>query len=282
MTIYSLGSFLSGKPREYAYAGRLDEAVRLEAQAKAFDKIIEKELEILDLKPNMKVLDAGCGTGAVTRKIASKVLPAETYGIDIDPLFINEAKKTALNEGMMNIRFELGNIDKLTYDDGFFGLSYCRLVLMHVKNPVKTIAELKRVTKEGGIVAASDIDDGTILTYPPAPKFFDLWAKLGERAKARGDDRYIGRRLYSLFSEAGLKSTRIYPLPTYATQQTPEALRMLINVPVQMIEQDKVDMIKEGLGKATDFEEAMKEIKLVMKNPGAFAMVSTFLAMGQC
>jgi ubiquinone/menaquinone biosynthesis C-methylase UbiE len=183
---------------------------------------------------------------------------------------------------MKNICFELGNIDNLAYDSGFFDLAYCRLVLMHVKNPVKTIAELKRVTKKGGIVAASDTDDGTMLTYPPAPRFFDLWSKFGERAKARGDDRYIGRRLYSIFSEAGVSSIKIYPFPTYATQQNPDVLRMLVYVPVQIVEQDRDDMIKEGRTTAVDYEEAMKEVKLVMNHPGAFALGTTFLALGEC
>jgi ubiquinone/menaquinone biosynthesis C-methylase UbiE len=40
--------------------------------------------------------------------------------------------------------------DDLEFEDGFFDLSYSRLVLMHVRNPVKTVAELKRVTKSGG------------------------------------------------------------------------------------------------------------------------------------
>ena len=78
------------KPREYAYAGKLEETMRLEAQAKALGKIIEKELEILGLKPNMKVLDAGCGTGAVTRRIAMNVLPEEAYGVDVDPLSLKK------------------------------------------------------------------------------------------------------------------------------------------------------------------------------------------------
>jgi len=86
---------LSDKPREYVHAGSIEEALRLEAQAKAPGKIVERELEILGLKPNMKVLDAGCGTGAVTRKIALKVHPEEVIGVDIDPLFINEAKKVS-------------------------------------------------------------------------------------------------------------------------------------------------------------------------------------------
>lgn len=273
---------MTDKPREYAGAGSVEEAIRLEAQAKAFSKIIEKELEILGLKPNMRVLDAGCGTGAVTRKMASKVLPAVAYGVDIDPLFIEKAKKTALDEGIKNIRFELGNVDNLTHDNGFFDLAYCRLVLMHVTNPVRTIAGLKRVTKKGGIVAASDGDDGTMLAYPPVPRFFGLWSTFGEWAKARGDDRYIGRRLYSIFSEAGLSSTRIYPLPVYATQQNPDALRMLVYVPVQVVEQEKDAMIKEGMIAARDYEEAMKEVQLALNHPGAFAMGTTFLALGEC
>jgi len=76
--------------------------VRLEAQAKAFGRLLEKEFEIIGLKTGMKVLDAGCGTGAVARKMAAKVSPGEVYGIDIDSLFISEAKKLATNEGMKN------------------------------------------------------------------------------------------------------------------------------------------------------------------------------------
>ena len=272
---------MSDRPREYTYAGKPEETTRLEAQAKAFEKIIEKELQILNLKPNMKVLDAGCGTGAVTRRMALKVYPEHAYGIDIDPLFISEAKKTALKEGIKNTKFELGNIDNLTYDDGMFDLSYCRLVLMHVRNPVKTIAEFKRVTKKGGIVAASDVDDGAILAFPESPRFFDLLSKLGQFAKARGIDRYIGRKLFSLFSEAGLESINIYPLPAHATQQNPDALKTLVSVPAQIAEQDKDAMIREGAATAKDYEDAMHEVQLMLKHPGAFAMGMTFLAVGR-
>lgn len=272
---------LSDRPREYVDAGKPDEAIRLEAQAKALDKIIEKELEILCLKPNMKVLDAGCGTGAVTRRMASKLFPQEACGVDLDPLFIDEAKKSALKEGIRNIRFELGNIDNLKCEDGAFDLSFCRLVLMHVSSPVKTISELKRVTKKGGIVAASDLDDGAMLTFPSAPRFSDLWSKFGQWARARGEDRYIGRQLFSIFSEAGLNPINIYPLPMFATQQNPEALKMLVYVPVQLLAQDKEALIKEGITTTADWEEAMRQIQLMLSHPGAFAMGMTLLATGK-
>jgi ubiquinone/menaquinone biosynthesis C-methylase UbiE len=276
------GCFLSDKPREYAFAGRLEEASRLEAQAKAVEKIIEGELEILGLKPNMRVLDAECGTGAITRRIASKVFPAEAFGIDIDPLFIDKAKKAALDEGIKNVHFELGDIDNLRYDGGFFDLAYCNVVLMHVKNPVKTISELKRVTRRGGVVAASDVDDDTLLIYPPAPKFLELWSEWAKRAKARGMDRHVGRKLYSIFSEAGLSFTRIYPLPMVATQQDPDALGALVYQYVKILEQDKNAMLTEGVTTERDFEEALKEVRHFLENPGSFIMVSFFLAVGEC
>lgn len=89
-------------------------------------------------------------------------------------------------EGIKNVRFELGNIDNLKCESEAFDLSFCRLVLIHVSSPVKTIAELRRVTKKGGIVAASDVDDGAMLSFPQAPRFFDLWSKFGQWAGSQG------------------------------------------------------------------------------------------------
>lgn len=62
-----MGEILNSKPKEYVHAGKLEEVARLEAQDKALSRILDKEFEILGLKPGMNVLDGGCGTGAVTR-----------------------------------------------------------------------------------------------------------------------------------------------------------------------------------------------------------------------
>ena len=154
--ILYMGENLDDKPKKYAFAGKIEEVARLETQGKVYGRLLEKEIDLLGLKPGMRVLDAGCGTGVVTRRIALKVSPGEVYGVDVDSLFVEEAEKLAIKEEASNVKFCLGNVDDLEFEDGFFDLSYCRLVLMHVKNPVKTVAELKRVTKRGGIVAISD------------------------------------------------------------------------------------------------------------------------------
>ena len=244
------------------------------------EKMLDNEIEFLSLRPNMKILDAGCGTGTVTRKLALKIPQGEAHGIDIDPLFIEQAKKLVLKEGTKNVRFEVGNIDNLRYDNFSFDLSYCRLVLMHVGNPVKTVTELKRVTRKDGIVAASDVDDGGLLIFPPAPKFLDLWSKYGQLARTWGQNRYIGRQLFSIFSEAGLGAITIHPNPVFATQQNPGLLKMLSNVGIQILQKRREDMISAGKITAKEFEEAIIEFQLAMKHPGAFLMQGGFLAIG--
>jgi ubiquinone/menaquinone biosynthesis C-methylase UbiE len=271
---------LGNKPKKYYYAGKPEEIIRLENQGKVYGSLLEKEMTLLGLKPGMRVLDAGCGTGVATRLIATKISPGEVYGVDTDSMFINEAKKLATKNGSNNIKFGLGNIDELEFENGFFDLSYCRLVLMHVRNPVKTVDELKRVTKNGGIVAISDQDDGGIMVYPKLPKMMDVFYKYGYFAKKRGEERYIGRRLFSILKQADLSPITIYPFPIYATQQNPEMLNMLVSVPVQLVESSKDDMIKQEFITTEDYEEAIKEVKMFLVHPGAFAMGLTFLAVG--
>jgi ubiquinone/menaquinone biosynthesis C-methylase UbiE len=276
-----MGENLSNQPKKYSFGGKPEEVQRLEAQGRAYGRLLDKEMEFLSLKPGMRVLDAGCGTGVVTRRMAIKVSPGEVQGVDMDSLFIEEARKIAAEKGVNNIKFSVGNADDLKFEDDVFDLSYCRLVLMHVKDPLKTVAELKRVTRSGGTVAISDQDDGGILVYPELPKMMYMFSKYGSLAKMRGEDRFIGRKLFSIMERAGLSPITIYPFPIYATQQNPEMLKMLVSVPVQIVESRKDDMINHGLTGAEDYPEAVKEVQEFLNYPGAFVMGITFLAVGR-
>jgi ubiquinone/menaquinone biosynthesis C-methylase UbiE len=276
-----MGENLGNQPKKYSYGGKPEEVLRLEAQGRVYGRLLEKEIELLSLKPGMRVLDAGCGTGVVTRRMAKKVTPGEAQGVDIDPLFMEEARKIATEEEVSNIKFSLGNADDLKFEDCVFDLSYCRLVLMHVQDPVKTVAELKRVTKRGGTVAISDQDDGGIIVYPELPKMMNMFSKYESLAKMRGEDRFIGRKLFSIMKRASLSPITVYPFPIYATQQNPEMLKMLVSVPVQVVESSKDYMIKQGLIGAEDYPKAVKEVQEFLAHPGAFAMGLTFIAVGE-
>ncbi len=274
---------MSDKPRfRYEQGSKAEQVALYESQAKIFPGMIEKQLEILDLRPGMKVLDAGCGSGAVSRRLALKVNPGEVLGIDIDPFYIDEATRLASVEGQKNVRFELGDLNKsLRFEDGAFDLCYSRLVLMFARDPVKTVGELKRITRKGGVLAVADNDDGAWLVYPEMPKLWDLWTKYGDFAKAYGEDGRIGRKLFSIFSAAGLKPINVYTSQVCSTQQTPQSLKLFPMIASRLLELNKTAMIGEGLITAVEYDEAMKEIPLFLNHPGAFSMASFIFAVGR-
>lgn len=276
------GLVLSKKsPREYDYGAKKEEVSRLEIQALAMEPIIRQELQILNLKKGMKVLDAGCGTGVISRMIAKEVAPGTVHGIDMDPLFLDEAAKNAEQKGITNIQFQEGNICNLEYKDGFFDTSYCRLVLMHVDDPVESIRELSRVTKPKGIVGISDIDDGTFITYPSLPHFHYLWTQFGKNAKSKGMDRHIGRQLFSILKKAGLTDIAITPIPMVATQQTPHLIQLGATNIFEIMRHDFDDLLAKGLITKQDIENALKDREKYLRHPGAFYIFTSFLATGK-
>ena len=265
------------------YGGALDpiEAARLESQARSMSHLLTQEFQLLNLGPNMKILDAGCGSGAITRLMAKAVYPETVVGMDIDPVFIEKARKTAESESIENIRFDLGNIDAMDYDDDSFDLSYCRLVLMHVNDPVRSVSEMKRVTRKGGYVAASSIDDASMIIYPNATRFWDLWRKYGERAARSGVNRHIGRELYSIFKKAGLSSVSVHPMPFYATVENPAGVEEFSSVGVGVLLSSRSGMVSDGVASDDDFDKMLEEINQLKMDEGGFAMCCTFLAIGK-
>jgi hypothetical protein len=120
-----------------------------------------------------------------------------------------------------------------------------------------------------------------IIVYPELPKMLQMFSKYGSLAKMRGEDRFIGRKLFSIMEQAGLSSIEVIPFPVYSTQQNPEMLKMLVSVPVKIVESSKDEMIKQGLIDAEEYPEAIREVQKFLEYPGAFALGLTFLALGK-
>jgi len=265
---------------KYVRAGKQEEVKRLEIQAEALSEAIDGELAILGLESGVRVLDVGCGPGAVTRKIAERVKPAEVLAIDIDPLFLEAAKKLAKSIGVRNVRFELGNAENLKYPDQTFDVCYCRLVLSHLENPSGAVSELRRVTKKGGLVASSD--DGGAFYAPPLPKL-DLLTKRMHRALFRSREKREKQNesIFSVFSSAGLESIVVQHIPIFASHQNVEKLRQVASVPLKMLQVELSTALGAGVLSKEEFEDVVEEFQSWLKDPTAFWMVLSTLTVGR-
>jgi len=159
------------------------------------------------LRAEMHVLDAGCGPGSITLGLAAAVAPGKVVGIDVQPSQVEQARALADQRGVTNVRFEATNVYELPFPDGSFDAAFANAVLMQLREPVRALAELRRVLRPGGIAGVRDLDDGGDLFVPATP-LLQQWFSLKDRVQQHnGANTYIGRHHRRLLLEAGFVRT---------------------------------------------------------------------------
>ena len=186
-------------------------------------------VELLDPRPGQQLLDAGCGTGDVTRQLAALVgVKGGVVGIDPSITMLDEARRRTLGaDGLA--AFRLGDITALDARDGDFDGAYCERVLQHLTRPGAAIAELVRVTKPGGRIVVLDTDWGMHAIHGADPgltaRVVDCWAQ----AVPNG---WSGRRLTTLLARAGVRA----PTASAETLITTDAQRSTVEPITTMAE----------------------------------------------
>lgn len=135
---------------------------RLNAYTRAKYHAIITALRAHGIAPNQRVLDVGCGDGALSGLIAS-ALKASIFGLDTTPASITLARQEFSKRGLTG---EFREIDgyQYPYDDATFFAVVCSDVIEHVRQPEAMLAEMWRVLVPGGILVVT-----TPIRYTEAP-----------------------------------------------------------------------------------------------------------------
>lgn len=152
------------------------------------------------LKPHMHLLDCGCGPGSITADFAQILHQGSVMGVDLSSTQVEKAKNFAQEREITNAAFAKADIHALPFPSHSFDVVHVNGVLCQIQDPLHAIAEMIRVVKPGGLVAAREPDMQTYLFYPD--NHFILEAMdLGIKALGNvGGDFSLGRKLKKLFS----------------------------------------------------------------------------------
>jgi ubiquinone/menaquinone biosynthesis C-methylase UbiE len=156
-------------------------------------------------------LDVGCGTGALSQTILELSEPIRIKGIDRSEGFVNFARERVQDD---RVRFEVGDAEALMDENGSFDAVACGLVLNFIPHPEHALAEMKRVTKNYGVVAVYvwDYADGMQFIR----HFFDAAIALDPKAIEHDEGpRFPICRpdaLRQLFESTGLKNVEVRPI----------------------------------------------------------------------
>ena len=96
-----------------------------------------------------RVLDVGCGPGALTTELVRRLGPASVTAVDPSERFVN-----AVRERLPGVTVEVTSAEHLPFPDRSFDAAIAQLVVHFMDDPVAGLAEMARVTRPRGVVAA--------------------------------------------------------------------------------------------------------------------------------
>ncbi|MEV0673216.1 class I SAM-dependent methyltransferase [Mycobacterium sp. NPDC050441] len=149
-----------------------------------------------------KVLDVGCGPGALTAQLLA--VGAEVAAIDPSPPFID-----AIHARFPGVDVRVGAAEELPYDTDAFDGALAQLVVHFMADPVAGIRQMARVTRSGGVVAACvwDGPTGALAPFWNAVHLIDPEAE--DEARLSGAHR---GHLTEIFEAAGLGDVEERPI----------------------------------------------------------------------
>lgn len=132
-----------------------------------------------------RVLDLGCGTGALASALLQRCRVAHVRGVDLAPAYIDHARR---HQPDPRVAFETGDACALTYPDHGFDRVLALLLLHFVPSPERAIAEMCRVARPGAVVGAAvwDVRGGFVANR----LFYDTAAVLDPEADVRRARNY--------------------------------------------------------------------------------------------
>ena len=117
----------------------------------------------LNLAAGSRVLDVGCGTGDLLRVVARLIDPGMAVGVDVSELLIAEAtRRNSVDDD--NVSFRVADAYALPFPDGSFDCVLANQVLLHLAEPWRAVAEMRRVLAPAGRLSIGEWDwDSTCL-----------------------------------------------------------------------------------------------------------------------
>ena len=105
--------------------------------------------DLAGVRAGHRVVDVGCGPGALTAELVARLGPDAVAAVDPSPSFVAAARAR-----QRDVEVRLGAAEALPFDDGTFDAALAQLVVHFMADPVAGLREMARVTRAGGVVAA--------------------------------------------------------------------------------------------------------------------------------
>lgn len=228
------------------------------------------------------VLEVGCGVGAQTVTLASKNLDSNFVSIDIAEDSLKKAKEFIEGEGIENVEFRRADIFSLPFEREGFDHAFICYVLEHLEDPVGAVLKIGEVVKSGGTVTAIEGDHGSCYFHPETPESVKAWNCLIDAQARISGDSLIGRRLYPVLSEGGVRNVSVSPRMVYVDQSRPDLMdSFVLKTIIPMVEGVEEQSLTLGLIDEKTWKKGIGDLYAIAERDDGTFCYTFFKAVGE-
>ncbi len=254
----------------YIHGRDPEETRRLEEQAAFIGGVLLDGVEV-PREPE-KVLDLGCGVGAMTRLLVERGA-AHPLAVDLEPRQVRAAR---LHTPRGAASFLVADARRLPFADGAFELVYTSWFFEHVPDVPATLAEIHRILEPGGLLWAAEVENSSLLVWPRSEALENAWRAFNEAQIAFGGDPFVGRKMSGHLHEAGFASD-VWPHTFHGHAGKPEQFAAVVKEFVEILKSGRTNVVEtKKLLDAKTYDRAIDDLAALPRAPGG-TFTYTFL-----
>lgn len=236
----------------------------------------------LPLQNGQKLLEFGCGVGALSRYVALNSPESLITAMDINQELINLAKIKTHEQNLSNINFlqaDANSVKDLSKDyDG----AYCRFLLEEFTEPTKVIETMSQFVRNGGWVCAYERLNSYCRLYPYSESVSLVWNAIYEFYKnSYGASPFVAETLQDHFVSAGLKNVNVQGFSRILSRQIDMALfSWYIEAALTVIGKMREQLVKSEIISEQTLARALEDYKNLLNSSSSFILEVTICVKG--
>ena len=263
---YKLRSFTENKESEVS---------RLKFQV---DLFYEKELELykmIGLKDRMNIVECGSGPGFLLSNLVRDFPACTATAVEIDTYLFEQLNIRSVLQGKKLFEVKHSSIYDTELPDNSFDFAIARLVLEHLTEPEKAIAEVRRILKPGGtFVVVSNDFAYHLLTYPAIEELEKMYRAYIKSRYAENGNPLIARQLPGLLKKGEFKNICINIICVHSEIEGDKPLLKAENVNISKT------LVRDGFLKEEDLESLISNWYKMLQHPDHAIFRQLFVISG--